>query len=45
MTQKAQPSSIRPSSIKTSEDLRTDYALIAAAVGASLFALIYLILI
>jgi hypothetical protein len=39
MTQKA-----RPSSIKASADLRTDYALIAAAIGASLLALIYLIL-
>jgi hypothetical protein len=33
------------SSINTNADLRTDYALIAAALGAALLALIYLVLI
>jgi hypothetical protein len=40
MTRKTQRSSVDPSA-----DLRTDYALIATAIGATLGALIYLILI
>jgi hypothetical protein len=40
MARKTQQSSNNPSA-----DLRTDYALIAVAIGAALFALIYLILI
>ena len=40
MAQKSQPSPFEPK-----PDTRTDYALIAAAVGAALFALIYLIMI
>jgi hypothetical protein len=35
----------RPPSPRTDSDIRTDYALIAVATGAALFALVYLILI
>lgn len=39
MARKTEQSSVDPSA-----DLRTDYALMASAIGATLFALIYLIL-
>ena len=45
MAQRTCPSSFAPKSLDPKSDLGTDYALIAAGIGAALVALIYLILI
>ena len=45
MAQRTCPSSFDPKSFDPKSDLGTDYALIAAGIGAAVIALIYLILI
>jgi hypothetical protein len=45
MAQRTCPSSFDPKSFDPKSDLGTDYALIAAGIGAALIALIYLVLI